>query len=109
MALGKSGGVGTNTLDLSPGLNQSLCGNVGECVNELGGNTGHINSSNADYEDAAAHDILHFAGMKDRYRGGKADAAGKRSPYRPSKGYTKGNIMSDRSGTQLRGRQFQEA
>lgn len=101
-------GKGINTLDLSPGLNTQLCGDPGECVNERGGNYGHIDSSEATAVDAAAHDIPHFAGIKDRYREGRRDESGRRTSS-PRRGYTMDNLMVDRAGTEITGEQFEEA
>jgi len=97
-----------NRMDFSPGYNHSLCGSVGECINRIGGNNGHINSSNNMSTDAAAHDTLHFAGIIDRYIEGPRDANGNRTS-RPSPGYSDTNIMTARSGNELRPRQFEEA
>lgn len=93
-------GPGINTMDFSPGLNTALCGAVGECINAMGGNNGHIDSSKATGQDAAAHDILHFAGIIDRY----ADTypQGPQGPRvsTPDAGYAN-NIMGARRGTDL--------
>lgn len=97
-----------NTMDFSPGYNKQMCGGPGECVNKLGGDTAHINSDNQDGIDAAAHDVLHFAGIRDRYIEGPRDKDGNRTS-KPSPGYTPSNIMTSRSGTELNPRQFQEA
>jgi RHS repeat-associated protein len=97
-----------NKMDFSPGYNNSMCGAAGECVNKLGGNTAHINSANPQSTDAAAHDDLHFAGIKDQYVEGPRDAQGNRTSS-PSPGYTNSNIMTSRSGTELKPQQFNEA
>ncbi len=97
-----------NKMDFSPGYNNSMCGAAGECVNRLGGNTAHINSANPQSTDAAAHDDLHFAGIKDQYVEGPRDAQGNRTSS-PSPGYTNSNIMTSRSGTELKPNQFNEA
>ncbi|MEJ1967190.1 MAG: hypothetical protein WDN03_00925 [Rhizomicrobium sp.] len=97
-----------NKMDFSPGYNTSMCGAAGECVNKLGGDTAHINSANGQSTDAAAHDVLHFAGVKDQYIEGPPDAQGNRTST-PAPGYTNSNIMTSRSGTQLTPQQFQEA
>ncbi len=104
----QAGGRGVNTLDLSPGLNTSLCGAAGECINRLGGNVGHIDSTPSSANDAAAHDTLHFAGIKDEYVEGPRDAQGNRTSQ-PTPGYTGQNIMTSRAGTQLNNSQFEQA
>jgi RHS repeat-associated protein len=97
-----------NRLDFSPGLDTKLCGAPGECVNERGGNSGHINSSNADAVEAAKHDIFHFAGIRDRYKELDPDEQGRRRTE-PMPGYTNSNAMSSRGGTELNASQLQEA
>ena len=95
-------------MDLSPGLDTTNYGSVGEGTNRLGGNQAHIDSSNAQHIDAAAHDVLHFAGIQDRYEEGPRDAQGNRTS-RPSAGYTNANIMTSRPGIELRPEQLMEA
>jgi hypothetical protein len=68
----------------------------------------HINSENANVVGAAAHDVLHFAGMKDKYQDAGTNSKGDR-PILIEPGYTKSNIMADRSGTDLKVDQFREA
>jgi RHS repeat-associated protein len=97
-----------NKMDFSPGYNNKLCGGAGECVNKLGGNISHINSDNNQSTDAAAHEVLHFAGIKDQYVEGPRDAQGNRTST-AAPGYTNTNIMTSRSGTELKPQQFQEA
>jgi RHS repeat-associated protein len=96
-----------NTMDLSPGADKKF-GSAGEGVNKLGGDKGHINTDNAKSNDAAAHDILHFAGIKDQYKEGPRDANGNRTST-PTTGYDNSNIMTSRSGTSLKPEQIQEA
>jgi hypothetical protein len=97
-----------NQLDYSRGNNFGMCPGVGECTNRLGGDRIHINSDNADAISAAAHDILHLAGVKDAYTEGPRDAAGNRtSTINP--GHTDQEIMARRSGTHLTRSQFDEA
>lgn len=72
------------------------------------GNEAHINSDNAEAEGAAAHDILHFAGIKDQYQKGPPDAKGNRTSI-PTPGYDSTNIMTSRSGTNLKPEQIQQA
>ena len=69
---------------------------------------GHINTENAQSNDAAAHDTLHFAGIKDQYKEGPRDANGNRTSS-PTSGYDNSNIMTSRSGTKLNPDQIQEA
>jgi hypothetical protein len=102
-----------NQMDLSPGLDHTNFGDAGEGVNKLGGNNGHIdtpndNDNSKDSTGAAFHDTLHFAGIKDQYKEGPRDAEGNRTSE-PTAGYDKSNIMTDRSGTQLKATQVEEA
>ena len=96
-----------NTMDFSPGLDMKNYP-VGEGTNQLGGNKAHIDSSVPSGTDAAAHDILHFAGIDDQYREEPRDSSGNRTTT-PRPGYNKTNIMTSRSGTNLKPRQIQEA
>lgn len=109
VVLSSPGGKGTNSLDLSPGEDRKNYPTSGEGINKLGGNMGHINSSNGDYVDASAHDTLHFVGIKDRYVEGAPNSDGSRGQSSPAPGYTNDNIMTDRPGTQLNNSQFEEA
>lgn len=102
-------GKGTNSLDLSPGEDRRSFPLAGEGINKLGGNHGHINSSNGDYESASAHDTLHFVGIKDQYIEGAPKPDGSRGPSVPKPGYTDSNIMTSRKGTELNASQFEEA
>ena len=98
-----------NHMDFSPGYNTGNCGAAGECVYpSLGSNQAHINSANGQATDAAAHDVLHFAGIKDQYQEGPRDAQGQRTSS-PTPGYDNSNIMTSRGGTQLQPQQLQEA
>jgi len=97
-----------NTMDLSPGNDTKNYGSIGEGVNKVGGDTGHINTDNAQSNDAAAHDSLHFAGIKDQDKEGPKDANGNRTST-PTPGYDNSNIMTSRSGTKLTPEQIQEA
>ena len=97
-----------NYMDYSPGYNYKLCGSPGECVNALGGDTAHINSAGYQSIDAAAHDVLHFAGIPDEYIEGPSDAQGNRTSV-PAPGYSDTNIMTARSGTVLTPDQFDSA
>ena len=97
-----------NEMDFSPGYNKQMCGDPGECVNTMGGNKAHINSDNENSIGAAAHDILHFAGIDDQYKELPRDDKGSRTSE-PKPGYDKSNIMTDRSGTKLKPEQIQEA
>ena len=97
-----------NTMDLSPGKDPENHGTIGEGVKGLGGDTGHINTDNAKSNDAAAHDTLHFAGIKDQYVEGPKDANGHRTST-PTPGYDDSNIMTSRNGTKLKPEQIQEA
>ena len=96
-----------NTLDFSPGLDKTMFPRVGEGTNEPGGNYIHIDSNERQATGAAAHDILHFAGMKDQYIEGQRDNSGRRtSTLKPG---FKDNIMAERTGTKLKASQIQEA
>jgi RHS repeat-associated protein len=98
-----------NTLDFSPGLDAGHCGAAGECVYpNLGSDKAHINSAYNQATDAAAHDTLHFAGIRDRYKEGPRDANGNRTST-PTKGYTNGNVMTSRSGSDITADQVREA
>ena len=57
---------------------------------------------------AAAHDVLHFAGIDDQYTEGKRDANGNRTNT-PKPGYDNSNIMTSRKGKKLKPKQIQEA
>ena len=97
-----------NTLDLSPGADMTHYPVAGEGVNALGGDHGHINTDNGQANGAAAHDTLHFAGIKDQYKEGPKNPDGSRGPSTPNPG-TQDNIMSSRTGTKLTPGQVQEA
>ncbi len=97
-----------NTLDLSPGADMTHYPVAGEGVNALGGDHGHINTDNGQANGAAAHDTLHFAGIKDQYKEGPKNPDGSRGPSIPNPG-TQDNIMSSRTGTKLTPNQIQEA
>lgn len=109
VVLSSPGGKGTNSLDLSPGEDRSTYPTAGEGIIKLGGNVGHINSSNKDYTSASAHDTLHFVGIRDRYVEGPVNADGGRGPSSPMAGFTDSNIMTSRKGTQLNDSQFEES
>jgi hypothetical protein len=96
-----------NHMDISPGNDLKNFPLTGEGVNRVGGNEGHINSSNTNTVGAAAHDVLHFSGMEDKYVGSSLDSKGNRVSV-PLPGYNS-NIMADRAGTDLKVSQFQEA
>jgi RHS repeat-associated protein len=96
-----------NNLDLSPGLDKNYPP-AGEGVNGPGGNRGHINSATGSADGAAAHDVLHLAGIKDQYKEGRRDANGQRTST-PKKGYDNSNIMTSRGGTKLKPEQIREA
>ncbi len=91
-----------NHMDFSPGYDNASCKAAGECVYpSLGSNHAHINSANGQSIDAAAHDVLHFPGIQDRYEEGKPDVQGNRTST-PTPGYTNSNIMTSRTGTELK-------
>lgn len=73
MEISAKPGAVVNTLNMSPGLNTALCGAAGECVNKLGGNVGHVDSSQTGSSNAGAHEVMHFAGISDKYIEGPAD------------------------------------
>jgi len=108
MEIRSEAGPGINTLNMSPGLNTAMCGGAGECVNQLGGNLGHIDSSQSGNNNAGAHEVFHFAGISDRYVEGPRTAAGERTSV-PSPGYDRTNIMTARGGTTLNQEQMDEA
>jgi RHS repeat-associated protein len=97
-----------NRLDVSPGLDKKMCGGIGECINRLGGNKGHINSARHDAVSAAAHDIFHFAGIQDAYKEGPRDEQGRRT-NEILPGYTERNIMASTNGAELTAKQLQQA
>jgi len=97
-----------NTMDFSPGLDTKNYGPAGEGVKGLGGKEAHIDSAPASGTDAAAHDILHFAGIEDQYVEGKRGASGERTST-PTPGYTNSNVMTSRSGADLDANQLQQA
>ena len=97
-----------NKMDFSSGYDYQKYPAAGEGTNKFGGDQAHINSNNADATDAAAHDILRFAGIKDQYQEGPRDAQGNRTST-PTPGYNNSNIMTSRSGTDLQPQQVQEA
>ncbi len=97
-----------NQMDISPGKDQKMCGAAGECVNALGGNKSHIDSAGFAVDEKAAHDTLHFAGIKDQYQEGKPDQNGNRGESTPNPGYEH-NIMGAASGEQLTSGQIDEA
>jgi RHS repeat-associated protein len=108
MEISSAAGPGINTLNMSPGLNTTLCGAPGECVNKLGGNLGHVDSSQIGNAHAGAHEVLHFSGVVDRYVEGPLNAAGERTSV-PSPGYDLSNIMTSRAGTIIKAEQLIEA
>lgn len=98
--LNQPGGMGTNTMNLSPGYNRSLFPNAGEGVyGGVGGNFGHINSSSPNWLGAAVHDIFHFAGAPDGYREVGGTFGNRVTAY--LSGFDQGNIMADRRGNSL--------
>jgi uncharacterized protein RhaS with RHS repeats len=98
-----------NHMDFSPGYDKATCGSAGECVYPmLGSNHAHINSANPQSIDAAAHDVLHFPGIKDEYQEGPPGPHGERTST-ASPGYNNSNIMTSRGGNQLTPQQFNEA
>ena len=108
MEIRSEAGPGINTLNMSPGLDTTMCGGAGECVNQLGGNLGHIDSSQSGNNNAGAHEVFHFAGISDKYVEGPRTAAGERTSV-PSPGYDRTNIMTARGGTTLNQEQMDEA
>jgi RHS repeat-associated protein len=97
-----------NQMDLSPGNDTKMCGAAGECTNRVGGNKAHVNSEHdGGASDAGPHETLHYAGMKDQYTV-TTDAQGTRTGT-PTPGYDTSNIMTSRSGTNLKPEQIQEA
>jgi RHS repeat-associated protein len=97
-----------NHMDISPGYDWNNYPFAGEGANRIGGNEAHINSSLQNVVGAAAHDVLHFAGMGEKYNAVGVDSKGVRKGD-PVPGYSKSNIMTDRSGTELKLEQFREA
>lgn len=96
-----------NTLDLSNGKDFTSYPLAGEGVNALGGNNGHIDSSSPLWTRAAVHDSLHFAGLADGYKDtGKAGEA-RNAVIRD--GYTKDDIMADRSGNNVSPQELEHA
>lgn len=98
-----------NHMDISPGYDWQNYPTAGEGVfPRQGGHEAHINSSLTNVVGASAHDVLHFAGMEDKYKDLGMDRQGHRHGV-PVPGYNKSNIMNDRSGTDLKVEQFREA
>jgi RHS repeat-associated protein len=103
-----------NHMDVSPGYDFKTYPSAGEGqkagpgLEGTGGNVAHINSSNNQANQAAAHDTLHFGGLTDKYLEGPKDAAGNRTAT-ASPGYNDSNIMTSRSGTTINQSQFDEA
>jgi hypothetical protein len=97
-----------NVMDLSPGLDTKMCGTAGECVNRLGGDQGHINSSAGSIVDKTGHDVLHFAGIDDQYIEGPTKPDGSRGAT-PKPGYDCSNVMTCSGGNKLKPEQVQEA
>jgi RHS repeat-associated protein len=96
-----------NHLDLSPGLDLKNYPLSGEGANRVGGDDAHVNSARGDVVGGGAHEILHFAGMEDKYVGSALDSKNERQST-PLPGYGS-NIMATTSGTDLKLEQFQEA
>jgi RHS repeat-associated protein len=96
-----------NHMDFSPGLDLKMCPE-GECTNRMGGTRAHIDSSGNEAVGAAAHDILHFAGVDEGYIPGPRDAQGRRTSS-PKPGFTNSNVMTSRAGTELKSSQLEEA
>ena len=99
--LSKPGGVGTNVMDLSPRLDFNY-GEYGEGLRwgeDVGGRHAHINSNSGNWIGAAAHDIYHFAGAPDGYRDVGGNGANRM--IKMLQGYSKADIMADRSGNRL--------
>jgi RHS repeat-associated protein len=97
-----------NRMNLSPNYDFNNYPSAGEGTNAVGGNTAHINTAEGASTAAAAHDILHFAGLTDKYQEGPRDAGGNRTST-PLPGYSPQNVMADRNGTQLKPEQVEEA
>ena len=87
-----------NTMDLSSGYDFKNYPKAGEGVNKLGGNEGHINTDagQPNANNGAAHDNLHFAGVRDQYDEGKKDKDGHRTST-PKPGYDSTNIVRERN------------
>jgi RHS repeat-associated protein len=105
-----------NRMDYSPGKDFSNYTQVGEGVNDIGGNYGHIDSSPTDASGhprdpigALLHDVLHLAGLPEGYTGGEGDGHGNRTPSQPIPGLTGTNIMRNRSGNSLNQSQIDQA
>ncbi len=96
-----------NTMDLSAGYDFNNYPGAGEGA-EFAGNKAHINTDNNESDGAAAHDMFHFAGVEDQYVEGPKDPQGNRTST-PTPGYDDSNIMTSRTGTELKGEQLQEA
>lgn len=96
-------------MDLSAGLDQKNYGDIGEGTEHLGGNDAHIDSSKASVVGAAAHDILHFAGIKDGYKDTTVAKNGSRGAPNIKPGYDNNNIMVSRNGTEIKAENIDEA
>lgn len=95
-----------NTLTLSPELDPKHT-REGQGVEGRGGNKGHIRSNGVGSGGAIVHELLHMAGLKDRYVEDKPKN-GQRTT-KPAKGYDNSNIMTSNGGTKLNGTQIKEA
>jgi hypothetical protein len=104
-----------NHMDVSPGYDFKTYPTAGEGQvagpgpEGTGGHEAHINSTNRQANEAAAHDTLHFAGLTDKYVEGPKDSSTGNRTSAPSPGYSEANIMTSRSGTTINQGQFNEA
>jgi len=74
-----------------------------------GGNEAYINILAGAALSAAAHDILHFAGIIDRYSEGPLGPNGRRGSSTPQSGYDNTNIMTSRGGKTINPDQVKDA
>ena len=66
-------------------------------------------SFNMPRAEKTLHEILHFAGIKDRYSENTRDPENGRARARTEKGYDETNIMASNGGTRLKKEQIKEA
>lgn len=78
-------------------------------IQKLGSKNVYINIDNLDPIGAAAHDLLHVAGIGDGYDEGPPDPNTGQRTSTPKPGLGKDNIMADRSGENVTSGQFEQA
>ena len=97
-----------NNIDLSQGKDYKNYW-AGEGVNKVGGNKGHIDTNGVGQGGGIVHELMHMAGMKDRYKEKYNSDPKNRKAAKPQKGYEDSNIMAMSGGTKLKSNQIEEA